>query len=151
MLSLKHRRNFPRLPWGFPVSPLPHSLLRWKACGKSRETQVALTNIIFLFLLDNKGPILMCNEIVGYKSRVLKSTRRIAELILINTKGNRNVHQHIRPFASHSAESFVNRSRAGSVFAWKEDWYKIPMPHVIRVGSFDCSHHKLFQSVSTKI
>lgn len=36
VLSLNQHRNFPRLPWGSPVPPRPHSLLRWKACGMSR-------------------------------------------------------------------------------------------------------------------
>lgn len=97
MLSLKHRRNFPRLPRGFPVSPLPHSLLRWKACGKSRETQqAALTkNHFSLFFLRS----------------------------LRTTKGQSSIN---RSREKKSAESFVNRSRAGSLFAWKED---IQNPH----------------------
>lgn len=36
---------------------------------------------------------------------------------------------------SHTAESCVNRIRAGSLFSWKEDCYKITMPHVISIGS----------------
>lgn len=81
MLSLKHHRNFPRLPRGFPVSPLPHSLLRWKACGKSRETQqVASTNIIFLFLLaqleDNKGPIIYWVQNNFYNHQIIEEIKR---------------------------------------------------------------------------
>lgn len=109
MLSLKRHRNFPRLPRGFPVSPLPHSLLRWKACEKSRKTQVALKYIIFLLLLTqlehNKAQSSMkMDEIKILGGLLIKYLVKKAEsyrgtkgnLFLINTRGNRNAHQPIQ-------------------------------------------------------